>query len=132
MIELNNWRTQAQEKLDAEKKTVTGQKEKAMAGAVLSAIKTFCEQEQEFAQAVVQGGSFAECMKTVAAGTGNAISDLEAYKKAVQFYFPGAEVNMQLTIDLVGEEDKRTEPVAEIKEVEETPKLLILDLSSFF
>ena len=132
MIELNNWRTQALEKLDAEKKTVTGQKEKAMAGAVLSAIKTFCEQEREFAQAVVQGGSFAECMKKVAAGVGNSISDIDAYKKAVQFYFPGAQIRMQMSIDLIGNavgkkaaSKHQAEPVA-------TPKQsMILSLEDF-
>lgn len=103
MISMDNWATQAFEKLKKEKQGVNGQKEKAMAGPVMEAIKAFCQQEPEFAQAVVQGQSFADCMKKVAAGVGNSISDLDAYKKAVQFYFPGAEVRMMLTIDLVGE-----------------------------
>ena len=36
-----------------------------MKGAVLAAVKDFCVQDEEFAQAVVQGGTFAECMKKV-------------------------------------------------------------------
>lgn len=79
MILMENWNTQAVEKLNAEKTSVAGQKEKAMSGAVLSAIKDFCRQDAEFAQAVVQGGSFADCMKKVAAGVGNSISDLDKY-----------------------------------------------------
>ena len=67
MISMENWNTQAVEKLNAEKISVAGQKEKAMSGAVLSAIKDFCRQDAEFAQAVVQGGSFADCMKLHAA-----------------------------------------------------------------
>ena len=130
MISMENWNTQAVEKLNAEKKSVAGQKEKAMAGAVLSAIKDFCRQDAEFAQAVVQGGSFAKCMEKVAAGVGSSISDLDAYKKAVQFYFPGAEVRMQLTIDLIGQaagEDKpQTDPA------EDLSKTISLDLADFF
>lgn len=126
MIPMENWAAQAVKKLEDEKKDVKGQKEMAMKGAVIAAVKDFCVQDEEFAQAVVQGGTFAECMKKVAAGTGNAISDLDAYKKAVQFYFPGAEVRMQLTIDLIGKAAEETEPVAE------QPKVISLDLADFF
>lgn len=126
MIPMENWAAQAVKKLEDEKKHVKGQKEMAMKGAVIAAVKDFCVQDEEFAQAVVQGGTFAECMKKVAAGTGNAISDLDAYKKAVQFYFPGAEVRMQLTIDLIGKAAEETEPVAE------QPKVISLDLADFF
>ena len=140
MIQMGNWATQAHEKLKKERSAVSGNKERAMADAVMDAIKEFCKQEPEFAQAVVQAGTFADCMKKVAAGTGNAISDLEAYKKAVQFYFPGAVVNMQLTIDLVGADADANElsgiseqlTALEAESVAEKPKLLTLDLSSFF
>ena len=133
MIPMENWVTQAHEKLKKEKSAVSGQKEKAMANAVMDAIKEFCRQEPEFAQAVVQAGSFADCMKKVAAGVGNSISDLEAYKKAVQFYFPGAQIRMTLTIDLVGEAAKDELPnISEQIPVTEEDKILTLDLSSFF
>ena len=140
MIQMENWATQAHEKLQKEKKAVSGQKEKAMADAVLDAIREFCRQEPEFVQAVVQGGTFADCMRKVAAGVGSSISDLEAYKKAVQFYFHGAAVKMQLTIDLVGIDGQADEPVSasdelpaiEAEPVAEKPTFLTLDLSSFF
>lgn len=103
MISMSNWATRAVEKLESERKAVSGQKETVMADAVMAAIKDFCVQDEEFAQAIVQGGTFADCMKAVAKGVGNSISDLDAYKKAVQFYFPGAKVTMQLTIDLIGD-----------------------------
>ena len=144
MISMDNWATQAFEKLKKEKPKVTGQKEKAMADAVMDAIKVFCQQEPEFAQAIVQGGTFAECMKKVAAGTGSSISDLDAYKKAVQFYFPGAEVHMQLTIDLIGTAAAEPES-ASTKETAAAPvaapapeaegtksKILTLDLDDLF
>lgn len=131
MIQMNNWLSQATQKLAEEKSAVKGNKEQAMAGAVLAAIKDFCKQEPEFAQAVVQGGSFADCMKKVAAGVGNSISDLDAYKKAVQFYFPGAEVKMQLTIDLIGK--AAGAPDQEEKPVAAAPKQsMVLNLADFF
>lgn len=74
----------------------------AMKDAIEEQLADFCRQNGEFAQAVAQGGSFADCMAAVAKGVGQSLSDLEAYRRAVQFYFPGAEVRMQLTIDLIG------------------------------
>lgn len=126
MISLNNWATQAHKKLEAEQKSVSGQKEKVMAAPVLAAIKDFCAQDEEFAQAVVQGGSFADCMKAVAAGVGNAISDIDAYRKAVEFYFPGAKIQVQMTIDLIGDAAKPTQ------EEKQESGPVILDLMSFF
>lgn len=133
MIKFNNWLTQATQKLDAEKKAVSGQKEKVMAPAVLAAIKDFCKQDPEFAQAVAQGGTFADCMKKVAAGVGNSISDLDAYKKAVQFYFPGAKVQMALTIDLIGDAAGDPTPKAQPAQVAAAPKpAMTLNLADFF
>ena len=127
MITMDNWATKALEKLDRERSTVSGQKEAAMAGAVLSAIKDFCKQEPEFAQAVVEGGKFSDCMKAVAKGVGNSISDLDAYKKAVKFYFPGAKINMQMTIDLVGNAGTSKEPSFE----DTAPLKLELNLADY-
>lgn len=103
MIIMKPWAMQAVEKLEKQKADVKGQKETVMAGAVMKALKDFSDQDEEFAQAIVQGGSFADCMKAVAKGVGTSISDIDAYKKAVQFYFPSAKVKMQLSIDLIGD-----------------------------
>lgn len=142
MISMDNWATQAFEKLKKEKPKVTGQKEKAMADAVMEIIELFCQQEPEFAQAVVQGQSFADCMKKVAAGIGSSIKDLDAYKRAVQFYFPGAQVHMELTIDLVGATAEpalpaeTAEPAAMVVPTHELEgakgKILTLDLDDLF
>ncbi len=105
------WSDQAKEKLDKE---LTGKFDRyaaAMKNAVHDALVSFCEQDEEFAQAVVQGGTFEDCMKAVAKTCGNAISDLEAYRRAVRFYFEGADVQFQMHIELA--------PHAE--EVEEIP-----------
>lgn len=140
MILLNTWATEAINKLEEGKKNVSGNKEKAMAPAVAAQLESFCRQDAEFAQAVAQGGTFADCMKAVANGVGSSISDLDAYKKAVAFYFPGAEVKMQLTIDLIGDAAGETEPEATPVEAPapEKPKVISLnlddgfDLSDFF
>lgn len=116
------WHEQAAEKLNKEVKDVKGQKENVMKSAVIDALLDFCVQEEEFAQAVVQGGSFADCMAAVAKGVGNSISDISAYRKAVQFYFPGAKIRVEMSIDLIG--DARKEP--------EEPRGIVLDLADFF
>ena len=60
-----------------------------MKASVKEALESFADQDDEFAQAIVQGGSFSDCMKAVAKGCGQSISDLEAYQRAAAFYFPG-------------------------------------------
>lgn len=77
------------------------QKGKAVKDAVVSALSDFCKQNNEFAQAVEQSDkSITDCIEFTVAKAGNAISDLDVYKKAVEFYFPGATVKCQLTVDL--------------------------------
>ena len=122
------FRDEALKKLREGAKNVRGNKESAMKDAVRATLETFCTQDEEFAQAVVQGGDFPACMAAVARGVGSSISDLEAYKKAVQFYFPGAEIRMQMTIDLIGAAAvKETPAPAEQKK----PENIILDFTEF-
>ncbi len=136
MVSMDNWATQAHEKIQKEQKSVSGQKEKAMATAVCAMLNDFCKQEPEFAQAVVQGGSIQACMEAVAKGVGSSISDLDAYKRAVQFFFPGAEIQMQMSIDLIGAagEPDPAEKVPSVHAAGEKPAVgkINLDLSSFF
>ena len=87
---MSSWFDQAKERLERECKEVKGTKESAMKAAVRDTLLEFCRQDEEFAQAVAQGGSFPDCMAAVAKGVGGSISDLEAYRRAVSFYFPGA------------------------------------------
>lgn len=97
---MNEFTSQALERLEKEYGAVTGTKAGAMKKAVREALESFIRQDDEFAQAVAQGGSFAGCMAAVERGVGSSISDMEAYRKAVQFYFRGAEVRMVMEIDL--------------------------------
>ena len=117
---MSTWYEQAETRLKDEYGKVTGQKESAMKSAVRDALLEFCRQNEEFAQAVVQGGAFPDCMAAVAKGVGRSISDLEAYRRAASFYFDGARVNFTVTIQL--------EPA----EPEADQKGILLDLTDFF
>ena len=101
---------QALEKLEREYKAGKyDRRAEVMKKAVLDTVQEFCRQDEEFAQAVAQGGTFEDCMKAVAQGVGSSISDLEAYRRAVRFYFPGAEIRMTMTVDLIGEAAGKTD-----------------------
>lgn len=99
-------------------KGITGQKEKAMAPTIAAALGSFCEQNEEFRQAVEQGPEFQKCMAAVAAGVGSSISDLEAIKRAVEFYFKGARVAFEMRIEMDGD-------------IPEAPKGVIVSLEDF-
>lgn len=66
---------------------------------VADTLKSFCRQDAEFAQAIAQSDkTLSDCCSEIMKGVGGAISDIEVYKKAVQFYFESAEVEMHMTI----------------------------------
>ena len=118
---------QAKKRLQKESEAKLDRYSEAMKGAVKEALLDFCRQEEEFAQAVVQGGSFKNCMAAVCKKIkNNSISDLEAYKAAVEFYFPGAAVSMNMNIDLCGDASGEAAPTPE------PGKGMIIDLSAFF
>ena len=84
---------------------------------VHSALAGFCKQNESFAQAVIDGGTFAECIKYCTEGIGGntGISDIDIYRRAVQFYFPGARVDFKIQImtngaqTIIHEEPEREE-----------------------
>lgn len=85
-------------------KNIKGRKQKAISSYAAKALMQFCEQEPEFEQAIEQSGkTFQECLDSVVDGTENSMSDLEAYSKAVKFYFSTAVVHFNMTIDLSGD-----------------------------
>ena len=90
------------EKLTAELKNVKlGRHETEVKNAVLRTICKFCEQNAEFKQAIEQSGkSFADCLKATVKGADASLEDLEVYKRAVAFYFPGADIKCTMTLDL--------------------------------
>ena len=130
----NEFLSAALERLKNEAGTASGQKEKAMAGAVRKALEDFCRQEPEFAQAIVQGGSFKDCMAAVAKGVGSSISDSEAFAKAARFYFPGSRVRVVMEIDLIGDagEEERIATAPSEPRNDKTVAVKLLDLADFF
>lgn len=91
-----------EEKLTAElENVILGKKETAVKNAVLKTICKFCEQNAEFKQAIEQSNkSFADCLKATVKNASISIEDLEVYKRAVAFYFPGADIKCTMTLDL--------------------------------
>lgn len=116
---------EAKKKLDAGTKEKLDRYGEAMKASVHDALLEFCRQDDEFAQAIAQGGSFEACMKAVAKCVkGNAISDAEAWGAAVKFYFPGAGIRVEMRIDLCA--SVRPEEAAP------RPSAKVIDLSDFF
>ena len=80
---MSEWTAKAAARLEDECKS--GKFDKygsAMKQAVKKALLDFCRQDDEFAQAVVQGGSFTDCMTAVGKKVKNgSISDLDAYSE---------------------------------------------------
>ena len=93
-------KSQAIAKIDAELKTYKGDRYgNAMKDYVAGVLKEFCQQNEEFAKAVVQGGTLGDCLKAVSGKVkGGYISDLDACKAAAEFYFPGSVVEFQMVI----------------------------------
>lgn len=91
----------AEEKLKRESEGITDSRQRIMLSPVREALTSFCKQEREFAQAIIESKqTFKDCMAAVAKNVGSGISDLEAYRRAVQFYFPGAGIKLSMEIDL--------------------------------
>ena len=80
---------------------------KVMAQPVKEALTEFCRQSEAFSQKVLKGKSFEECMKAVGKDVGDSISDLEAYRRAVQYYCKGADVRFRMEIVEAEEEGER-------------------------
>lgn len=92
---------QAIAKLDSEYASAKlSKKGSAVGKSVVETLKDFCRQNEEFSQAVVQGKSVGKCIEYTVKDAGSSISDIEVYRKAVEFYFPGATVNFKMTVDL--------------------------------
>ena len=134
-----NFYEEAQEKMRRELPGITGNREGAIKTAVRDALLNFAGQDEEFAQAIVQGGSFQDCMKAVCKGIGTSISDFEAYSRAAAFFFPRSKVRFEMHIDLVGEanaEAGETSSVTSVSTGASSPRGgakggLVLDLADF-
>ena len=117
------------DKLSVENKNFKGGKHAtAMRQEVLHTLMNFCRQDEEFAQAVAQSDkTFSDCMEQVAKGVSSFISDIEAYRRAVSFYFSGATVNFVMKIDLFGA--AAVEPIKMTSRTDFSKKKSVLELS---
>lgn len=83
-----------------------GRHQEVIAVPVREALSDFCRQEIEFAQAVLdKDEGFDKCLDAVCKDVGNCLSDIEAYRRAVAFYFPGAGVHFTMRINLCASVD---------------------------
>ena len=122
---MNEFLEKAVKKLEDGAKADCGRYGNIMKNDVRDALIEFCRQDAEFAQAVVQGGEFKACMEKVSKGvTGSGISDMKAFGLAVEFYFPGAGIDVKMTIDLCAS--------VRGEKAEAPAKSVIVDLSAFF
>ena len=99
------YKEKAIEKLDRELKAFhsSDNKAKAVKDAVANTLKMFCEQDEEFAQAIVQTDkTLSDCCESIMKKVGQSIEDIEVYKRAVNFYFAGADIKVTMEIDLIG------------------------------
>lgn len=101
---MKNYKLKALEKLEKESSSKSkSMKAEAVKASVLEQLICFIKQDEEFARAIIDcDKTINDCCEAAVKDCGNSISDLEIYQKAVAFYFPGATVNMVMTIDLCG------------------------------
>lgn len=120
--------SQAVEKINRKEKPMKDDMFAAAIGEhIKKALATFCEQNEEFARAVLDGGSANECIKSVAdkIRTRKAVSDFDVYQLAVKYYFPVAVVDFIMKIRM-----SEYEPKAEqTEQTEQTEQKTALDLS---
>lgn len=98
-----------------------GQKEKAVSKFVASTLTHFCSQNERFAEVVYKTQrTLSDCCEEVMHGTGNSVSDIDVYRKAVQSYFPNADISFKMEILIFGEAPSEEE-INRVHEVK-TPK----------
>lgn len=84
---------------------------KVVAEPVAQALHGFCRQSEEFARAIVETDkTFQECLETIMKEVRDALSDIETYQRAVEYYFPGAKVEFKMTIRMSEWEMEEPEP----------------------
>lgn len=101
LLQSNGAADAAVRKITEGTKKIRGGKEGAVKDAVCSALVDFCRQSEEFADAVnATGKTMKECVTEIMRDVGNSISDVELYRRAVQFWLDGADVEAQLRVVL--------------------------------
>ena len=82
-------------------KDVKRQHGRAVAPSVADMLCSFCRQDDGFAAAVIdRGATFADCVDEIMKGVGSSISDVELYRRAAEFWVPGAEVTAEIRVTI--------------------------------
>lgn len=125
-VEFVDWRAKAKTKLEDENKAFKGSLEaRAVRDYILKTLICFADQEPRFAEVICNTKrTFSECCAAVVHNAGGMISDLDVYRRAVQFYFPNAEVEFVMNVKLTGAAPTEAEmqKPAEIKPAEAAPR----------
>lgn len=97
--------TLALEKLENEIKEYKGDRYgNAVKPYVSNTLRKFCEDNKAFAEVFYRTKrTLSDCLKEVMKGCGNAISDIEVYRRVAKFYFPNSEVEFIMQISITGE-----------------------------
>lgn len=123
--------SQAKEKVKTEFENLgksLGNKEKAVSSYVHNVISDACDQSEQFAGVVCAfKRTLSDCLKDIMKDAGNSISDIDVYRKAIQFYFPNSEINCTVEIthtgDAPGEDEINKEsPPEPVKKERKTAK----------
>ena len=103
-VEFVDWRAKAKKKLEEEDELFKGGRAaKSVQSYILRTLLSFVDQEPRFAEVVCNTQrTFSECCAAVVHNAGEVLSDLEAYRRAVQFYFPNAEISFTMGVKLTG------------------------------
>ncbi|MBE6722713.1 MAG: hypothetical protein E7572_09615 [Ruminococcaceae bacterium] len=119
---------QAQGKLKQEsKQNKIGQYASAVIQPVYKALSGFCKEEW-FAQEVLDmDKTLGDCCETIMQGVKSSISDLEVYKRAVEFYVPGSTVQFEMKVCHHWHEEEEHQD-AEIPQVVDKPDGQIIHL----
>jgi len=114
----------AKEKIAAELKGFTGgQKEKAVSEFVASTLTHFCEQNVPFAEVVYKTRrTLSDCCAAIMKGCGNHISDIDVYRGAVRHYFPNADIDFVMNVQINGDPPTEEEMAKLPEKPKEKPK----------
>lgn len=100
-----NLAQQAKEKIESEVKSFKGNSYGQVVYKPLAeTLESFIEQSEEFAAAVLHSEkTLTDCCNTILSGIHGSTSDYEVYKRAAEFYFPGATIKFEIKVVLNGQ-----------------------------
>lgn len=77
-----------------------------VARPVADTLVQFCEASTDFAEAVAdEDKTFTDCIAAVVRDVGSALADIEAFRRAVGYFFPDADIKVDMRIILPGVPD---------------------------